>query len=141
MGNQGVTFSFSSVYIKIVENLGKLGLILSILFGLATILLDDPRNQNAVVFCLIFFALGPYLFGELVMSRFTHRIDIDFIKKNIRFHINRRGILEAKFHDIKDVKVRGYVVVKLKNDKMFYNEPGNQELVACLHKIIDEAKG
>lgn len=135
MKDEIITHSFPTVYVNIVNNLGKLGLLVASIFGVFVVSSNEELNQNAIIFCLIFFAVGPYLFGELVLSKYANKITIDFAHEIIKFSMNRRGVIECPFDIIDNIRVKGYIIISFNGQKIFYNDRTNKELISCLNRV------
>ncbi|MBC8441922.1 MAG: hypothetical protein H8D87_19820 [Deltaproteobacteria bacterium] len=135
MEKELIIYSFSSVYVDIINNLGKLGVGLAIVFGVFVVNSNEELNQNAIVFCLIFFSVGPYLFGEFILSKYANKITIDFANEIIKFSMNRRGVTECPFDKIENIRVQGYIIISFNGRKIFYNDRTNKELISCLNRV------
>jgi len=84
---------------------------------------------------LFFLCTIPILFSK-IQKKFAHKIIVNFNSRKIRLHMNRsKNIVTATFDDIKNIHVNGYIIIVLKERKVFYNDLKNSNLFNCLNKI------
>ncbi|MCB2184536.1 MAG: hypothetical protein KQH63_21140 [Desulfobulbaceae bacterium] len=129
------TFALSSFYIFFVNNIGKICIGAATLLALLPFITTDDFRQEALFFGIGFFLLLPIPVGYL-LSKFANKVVVDFEEEILVLHMNRTGqIVRVGFNEIENISTTGYIVFKLKEKKILYNNAGNADLIACLNKI------
>ena len=87
------------------------------------------------IIILLFLCTIPYLFGK-IQQKFAYKIIVDFNSRKVRLHMHRNeAIIAVDFDDIKSIRVNGYIILALKERKVFYNDLQNSNLLKCMNKI------
>ena len=129
-------YSAPKSYTMIINNPGKIGASLAVLLIIVFSVSKTSLNQNAMVFCIAFVSLFPWLFG-LTQKKFAHKIEIDFNLYKLKFYMLRTNeIVEVSFDEIKKISVKGYIIFNLKERTILCNNAANNDLIRSLKRIM-----
>lgn len=132
------TFSLPTSYTFFVNNIWKICIISSISITILPLIANDEFRKEALILILLILLFIPIPLSYL-FSKFANKVTIDFDKNILILRMNRSNqTIEAKFSDIQEISKGNYIVFKIKNRKIFYNNAGNNKLIACLNKIMSD---
>jgi hypothetical protein len=107
-----------------------------ILITIAYVIVSRKSVSSFAVILFILFASIPFFYSWL-KKKFAYKIVIDFKSSEIQLYMYRsKRIIKAGFNDLKSIRVNGYIIILLEEEKIFYNDLQNYELFECLNKII-----
>mgnify|MGYP006299776903 CR=1 FL=1 len=102
-----------TTYIIYIDNLRFLGLILALF------------NLSVIMFVFI-----------IIKKKFAYKIVINFDLKKIQFYMFRRkDIIIKDFNKIQKIRVNGYLIFVFFEEKIYYSEFNNYNLLKCIHSI------
>lgn len=85
---------------------------------------------------ILFFLCTIAILFSKMQQKFAYKIIVDFNSRKVRFHMHRSDIIiTAGFDDINSIKINGYIILALKEKKIFYNDLKNSNLLNFLNKI------
>ena len=128
------SFSQSSAQRFISNYLDKVVWVLIFSLVAYTVLILGSLSLYGIISLLLLCTL-PFLFGK-IQKKFAHQVILDFNENSVQLQMNRSNeILEFYFEDVKNIRLNGYIILVLKEKKVFYAESQNKKLLKCLNKI------
>lgn len=130
------TFAASPIYVFIINNSGKVGLVLALLSWFIYLGNQDRLNSNVMLLCLAIIVGLPYLFG-LTQSRFTQKVVVDFNKSTLSLYMLRSNeVITVSFGKIDKINIKGYIIFELSGRKVYCNSAADKKLIDCLNRIM-----
>jgi len=128
------SFSQSKAQRIVFNYLDKIVWILIIFIVVFTLLMVGTLSLYGIISLLCLCTL-PFLFGK-IQDKFAYKVVLDFDSKSVQLYMNRSNeIIELDFEDVKDIRLNGYIIFVLKQEKFYYAETQNKSLLKCLNEI------
>lgn len=130
-----ITFETSPIVVYIINNAEKLGIIIILIELLIYLFCQEKLRFNAIMLS-IFITFIPFFILKLSSKKFAYKIVINFAcNKLTLYKFNNHPPIDISFSDIKKIYIKGYIVFKLQEQKIYYNDANDQNLIYYLNMI------
>ncbi len=131
-----ITFEISPIVVHIINNVDKLGIGL-ILIELSVYFFYQEKLRFNAIMLSIFIIFISFFILKLSSKKFAYKIVIDFACNRLTLYkFNNYPPMDISFSDIEKIYIKGYIVFKLREQNIYYNDANDQNLIYYLNMII-----